>query len=150
MTVKVIKANGEIEEYPNAHISWEWDESEKGTDSGWRILAMDKKCTHVSTFIYPRDCQKIEITHDESDMVFKRPPDENCISGSRYRIFSEIDKDCKLYFEVLGYSRLEEKTKAFSEADIRTARKRSIDNAVAEVIVIEYLDWRMKNESSNS
>jgi len=82
MTVKVIKTNGEIEEYPNAHISWEWDESEKGTDSGWSVHAMDKNCTTISAFIYPRDCQKIEITHEESDMVFERPPARSLSKGA--------------------------------------------------------------------
>jgi len=88
MTVKVIKTNGEIEEYPNAHISWEWDESEKGTDSGWSVHAMDKNCTTVSAFIYPRDCQKIEITHEESDMVFERPPARSLSKGA-LRIMAE-------------------------------------------------------------
>jgi hypothetical protein len=88
MTVKVIKTNGEIEEYPNAHIEWEWDESEKGTDSGWRVHSMDKNCTTVSAFIYPRDCEKIEITHEESDMVFE-PPKAKPLSKGALHIMTE-------------------------------------------------------------
>jgi len=95
MTVKVYMNDGKIEEYPNAHITWEWDEDEKGTDSGWRVHAIDRNYTTVSAFIYPSECSKIEITHEKCDMVFVRPPFEGGISGKRFRIFSEIDKERK-------------------------------------------------------
>jgi len=82
MTIKVHNADGKIEEYPNAYIEWEWDESEKGTDSGWRVHAMDKNCTTVSAFIYPRDCKKIEIVHEESDMIFEKSKGKSLSKGA--------------------------------------------------------------------
>jgi len=88
MTVKVFLLDGKIEEYPNAHIEWEWDENEKGTDSGWRVHSMDKNCTTVSAFIYPRDCEKIEIVHEESDMVFE-PPKKKPLSKGALHIMTE-------------------------------------------------------------
>jgi hypothetical protein len=53
MTIKVHLLNGEIEEYPNANITWEWDDEtgDLGSDSGWRIHAIDKNCTTVSAAI---------------------------------------------------------------------------------------------------
>jgi len=101
MTIKAYMTNGKIEEYPNAYITWEWDESEKGTDSGWRVNAMDKNYTTVSAFIYPKDCQKIEIIHEDCDKVFESKPYEG-ISGKRFRIFLEIDKERKRQDEKWG------------------------------------------------
>jgi hypothetical protein len=74
MTAKVFLTNGKIEEYPNANITWEWDDEsgELGPNSGWRIHSNDGNC-FVNAFIYPSECKKIEITHEKSDMVFKRP-----------------------------------------------------------------------------
>lgn len=104
MTVKVYMNDGRIEEYPNTHITWEWDdaEGELGPDSGFRINAIDKTCTTVSAFVYPSECTKIEITSEECDMVFKRPPSEEIISGKRFRRFAEIDKVCKQQDETWG------------------------------------------------
>ena len=81
MTIKVYKTDGKIEEYPNANITWEWDENEKGTDSGWHINAIYAHHT-VSGFIYPSDCQKIEITHEECDQFFKMAPTKSLSKGA--------------------------------------------------------------------
>jgi hypothetical protein len=71
MTIKVYMNDGSTEEYPNAHIYWEWDESEKGVDSGYRINSMDKKFNSAVAFVYPGECTKIEITSEESNKVIK-------------------------------------------------------------------------------
>jgi hypothetical protein len=47
------------------------------------------------------DCE-IEITSEEWDGVFKRPPRESGISGKLYRIFSEISRECKRQDEKWG------------------------------------------------
>jgi hypothetical protein len=93
MTVKVYKPNGQIEEYPNAYIYWEWDDNEEGTDSGFRINSMDRNFTSVVAFIYPGECEKIEITSEECDRVFKSPPRENGIPVKRYKIFTDIHRE---------------------------------------------------------
>ena len=98
MTIKVTMNDGRIEEYPNAYITWEWDDSNEegfGTNSGFRIGAMDKNCNTASAFVYPSECKKIEITSEECDRVFAAPPSEEVISGKRFRKFVEIDKECK-------------------------------------------------------
>jgi hypothetical protein len=84
MTIKVFMNNGEIEEYPNAHITWEWDDEtgELGPDSGWRVHAMYKNMVHVNAFIHPGDCTKIEITHEESDKVFASKPGRTVSKGA--------------------------------------------------------------------
>jgi hypothetical protein len=76
MTVKVYREDGKIDEYPNAHLTWEWDDKkdELGTDSGWHIDAIYKNGVTASAFVYPRDCKKIEITHEESDKVYEPKP----------------------------------------------------------------------------
>ena len=102
MTVKVFHYDGKVQEFPNAKITWEWDENERGCDSGWRIHAIDKNYTTVSALVYPRDCTKIEITHEESDVLFKNAPCENTISGKRFRIFAEIDLERKRQDEKWG------------------------------------------------
>ena len=93
MLIKVFK-NGKIEEYPNAHITWEWDDEtgELGPDSGWRISSFDKNNTHVNAFIRPRDCDKIEISHEESDRVFESPKG---ISAKAYRSLIELVKNMR-------------------------------------------------------
>jgi hypothetical protein len=53
MTIKVYKTDGKIEEFPNAYISWEWDDNEEGTDSGFCIHSMDKLMNSVNAFVYP-------------------------------------------------------------------------------------------------
>jgi hypothetical protein len=45
MTLKVYTNDGKTDKYPNAHIYWEWNESEKGTGSGFRINSMDRNFT---------------------------------------------------------------------------------------------------------
>jgi len=102
MTVKVFHHDGKAQEFPNANITWEWDDSEEGYNSGWRIRAIDRNCTTVSAFVCPSDCTKIEITHEESDMVFKSPPCDNAISGKRFRIFAEIEQERKRQEEKWG------------------------------------------------
>jgi NTP pyrophosphatase (non-canonical NTP hydrolase) len=106
MTIKVYRTNSDIDEYPNAHITWEWDDmgenGERGTNSGFRINAIDNNCTTVSAFIYPSECTKIEITSEECDRIFKSPPQGSCISGKRYRIFTEIDQERKRQDEKWG------------------------------------------------
>ena len=92
MTVKVYKLDGTVDDYPNANITWEWDENEEGYDSGWRIYAFDGRHT-VSAFVYPRDCTKIEITHEESDKVFEPKPWKNPIPVNRYKVFKEINNE---------------------------------------------------------
>jgi hypothetical protein len=84
MTVKVYKEDGKIEEYPNAHITWEWDDEtgELGPNSGWRVHAMYKNMVHVNAFIRPGDCTKIEITHEESDKVFEPKPGRTVSKGA--------------------------------------------------------------------
>jgi hypothetical protein len=93
MTIKVHMNDGMIEEYPNAHIYWEWDESEKGTDSGYRINSMDRNFNSAVAFAYPGECAKIEITPEESDRVFKSPPREDCMPVKRYKIFRTIHEE---------------------------------------------------------
>jgi hypothetical protein len=93
MTIKVYMTDGKVKEYPNAHIYWEWDESEKGTDSGFRINSMDRNFTSAVAFIYPGDCKKIEITSEESDRIFKSPPKEDSIPIKRWKIFKGIHEE---------------------------------------------------------
>jgi hypothetical protein len=93
MTIKVYLVNGQIEEYPNAYIYWEWDESEKGTDSGFRINSMDRNFTSAVAFVHPGDCVKIEVTSEECDRVFKNPPKENIIPVNRWKIFRAIHEE---------------------------------------------------------
>jgi hypothetical protein len=93
MTIKVYMNDERIEEYPNAHIYWEWDESEKGTDSGFRINSIDRNFTSVVAFIHPGDCKKIEITSEECDRIFKSPPKEDSIPIKRWKIFKGIHKE---------------------------------------------------------
>jgi hypothetical protein len=95
MTIKVYMTDGRIEEFPNAYISWEWDDNEEGTDSGFRIHSMDKMMNSVNAFVYPGECEKIEITSEESDRVFKSAPSEGGISGELYRILLDVSKRCK-------------------------------------------------------
>jgi hypothetical protein len=102
MTIRVYTPDGKIEEFPNAYISWEWDENEKGTDSGFRIHSMDKLMNSVNAFVYPSECEKIEITSEESDKVFKPAPSESGISGSLFRIFLEISRERKRQDEKWG------------------------------------------------
>jgi hypothetical protein len=93
MTVKVYLNDGSIEEYPNAYIYWEWDESEKGTDSGFRINSMDRNFTSAVAFVYPGDCTKIEITSEKCDRVFKSPPREAIMPVKRWKIFRAIHEE---------------------------------------------------------
>jgi hypothetical protein len=93
MTIKVYLTNGKVEEYPNAHIYWEWDEDEKGTDSGFRISSMDRLCNTATAFVYPSECTKIEINSEECDKIFTRTPIESSISGKRWPIFAAINKE---------------------------------------------------------
>jgi hypothetical protein len=93
MTVKVYLNDGSIEEYPNAYVYWEWDESEKGTDSGFRINSMDRNFTSAVAFVYPGDCTKIEITSEKCDRVFKSPPREDSIPVKRWKIFRAIHEE---------------------------------------------------------
>ncbi|MDR0720669.1 MAG: hypothetical protein LBF78_13610 [Treponema sp.] len=102
MTVKVYRIDGKVTEYPNAHIYWEWGDDEHRNDSGFRINAMDKNFTTATAFVYPGECTKIEITSEESDKVFKRPPSESGISGKLWRIFSAINQKCKRQDEKWG------------------------------------------------
>jgi hypothetical protein len=102
MKVKVFYHDGKVQEFPYAKITWEWDENEEGCDSGWRIHAIDKNYTTVSALVYPRDCTKIEITHEVIDMIFRSSPCENTISGKRFRIFAEIDRERKQQDEKWG------------------------------------------------
>jgi hypothetical protein len=94
MTVKVYLNDGSIEEYPNAHIYWEWDDNEEGADSGFRINSMDRNFTSAVAFVYPGDCEKIEITSEECDRVFKSPPRKDCMPINRYKIFRAIHEEC--------------------------------------------------------
>jgi hypothetical protein len=93
MTVKVYLNDGSIEEYPNAYIYWEWDESENGTSSGFRINSMDRNFTSAVAFVYPGDCTKIEITSEKCDRVFKSPPREAIIPVKRWKIFKAIHEE---------------------------------------------------------
>jgi hypothetical protein len=102
MTIKVYKSDGKIEEFPNAYIFWEWDESEKGTDSGFRIHSMDRLMHSVNAFVYPGECERIEITSEESDRIFKPAPSEGGISGKLFHIFLEISRERKRQDEKWG------------------------------------------------
>jgi hypothetical protein len=102
MTVNVYSPDGKVEEYPNAHLDWEWGDDEERADSGYHIHSMDRNFTSVSAFVYPSECTKIEITSEESDKVFKSPPIEGLISGKLYRIFSEISRERKRQDEKRG------------------------------------------------
>jgi hypothetical protein len=102
MTVKVYFNDGRIEEFPNAYAYWEWGDDEERTDSGFRINSIDRNCTSVVAFVYPGECKKIEITSEECDKVFKRPPRKSGISGKLYRIFAEISRECKRQDEKWG------------------------------------------------
>ena len=93
MTIKTFMKDGRIVEYPNATIYWEWDDNEEGTDSGYRIHTMDKNYTSAQAFVYPSECNKIEITSEESDRVFKALPFESGISPQVYRIAREISAE---------------------------------------------------------
>jgi hypothetical protein len=93
VTVKVYDTDGTVEEFPNAYIYWEWDENEEGTDSGFRINSMDRNFTSVVAFIHPGDCEKIEITSEESDRVFKSPPREDSVPVKRWKIFRSIHEE---------------------------------------------------------
>jgi hypothetical protein len=93
MTIKVYMNDGTVEEYPNAHIYWEWDESEKGTDSGFRINSMDRNFNSSVAFVHPGECEKIEITSEECDKIFKSPPREDCLPVKRYKIFRAIHEE---------------------------------------------------------
>jgi hypothetical protein len=93
MTIKVFMADGKVETYPNAHIYWEWDENEKGTDSGFRINSMDRNFTSAVAFIYPGECTKIVITSEECDRIFKSPPREDSIPVKKWKIFRSIHEE---------------------------------------------------------
>jgi predicted house-cleaning noncanonical NTP pyrophosphatase (MazG superfamily) len=101
MTVKVYLTDGKVEEYPNAYIYWEWDENKKGTDSGFRINSMDRNFTSAVAFVHPGECKKIEISSEESDMIFKSPPSEG-MSVKWYKIFKAIDEERKKQDEKWG------------------------------------------------
>jgi hypothetical protein len=102
VTVKVYFTNGKAEEYPNAHIYWEWGDDEERTDSGFRINSMDRNFSTAVAFVYPSDYTKIEITSEKCDKVFKSPPVEGLISGKLYRIFAEISLERKRQNEKWG------------------------------------------------
>jgi hypothetical protein len=102
MTIKVFMTNGKVEEFPNAYIYWEWDESEKGTDSGFRINSMDKNFTSVVAFVHSGECAKIEITSEKCDNIFKSPPKEKTIGLEHWKIFSAINEECKRQDEKWG------------------------------------------------
>jgi hypothetical protein len=95
VTVKVYFADGKVEEYPNAHIYWEWGDDEERTDSGFRINSMDRNFSTAVAFVYPSDCTKIEITSEECDRVFKSPPTESVIDGRLWKIFAAISRECE-------------------------------------------------------
>ena len=56
---------------------------------------MDRNFTSVNAFVYPGECERIEITSEECDRVFKPTPREGGISGKLFRIFSEINRECQ-------------------------------------------------------
>jgi hypothetical protein len=102
MTVKVYFNDGRIEEFPNAYAYWEWGDDEERHDGGFRINSIDRNFTSAVAFVYPSECAKIEITSEECDRVFKRPPREGGISPELWRIFSEINRECKRQDEKWG------------------------------------------------
>jgi hypothetical protein len=63
---------------------------------------MDRLMHSVNAFVYPGECEKIEITSEECDRVFKAPPSDDCISGKLFRIFLEIDRKRKRQDEKWG------------------------------------------------
>jgi hypothetical protein len=151
MTITVINNNGKVETYPNAHISWEWDESEKGTDSGWRVQSMDKNCTHVSAFIYPRDCKEIKITHEKSDFIFESSHKEAGINGKRYRIFLEIDKERERQdnnYDIKNNALFNRFIEITKETEKEKNRQEMIKLAAVAVNIIENLG--KKNDSTRT
>jgi hypothetical protein len=52
--------------------------------------------------VYPGECEKIEITSEKCDRVFKPAPSENGISGKLFRIFAEINREHKRQDEKWG------------------------------------------------
>jgi hypothetical protein len=102
MTIKVYMNDGRIEEYPNAYAYWEWDESEKGTDSAYRICSMDKNFSSAIAYVHPEDCKKIEITSEESDKIFKSPPSAETIGIKQYKIFKAIDEERERQYKKWG------------------------------------------------
>jgi hypothetical protein len=56
---------------------------------------MDRLMHSVNAFVYPGECEKIEITSEECDMVFKPAPSEESISGKLFRIFLDIGGEHK-------------------------------------------------------
>jgi hypothetical protein len=102
MTVKVYLTDGKVEEYPNAYIYWEWDENERGTDSGFRINSMDRNFTSAVAFVHPGECKKIEISSEESDRIFKSPPSDEGMSVKQYKIFKAVGEERKKQDEKWG------------------------------------------------
>ena len=106
MTIKVYMADGTVEEYPNAHITWEWDDNNDdgnlGTDSGFRINAIDRNFTSVSAFVYPSEFEKIEITPEKSDMIFKRAPEGTYMTAKRLPVYMEINNERERQIEKYG------------------------------------------------
>jgi hypothetical protein len=97
MTIKVYTPDGEIEEFPNAYAYWDWgdDETKLVSECGYSIRSMDRLMNSVCAFVHPGECEKIEITSEESDKVFKHEPGEGGISGKLFRIFLEISEERK-------------------------------------------------------
>jgi hypothetical protein len=87
MTIKVYKVGGIVDEHPNAHITWEsYDEG-----NGWRINAIDNNGIHSTGFIYPSECERIEITHEESDKIYAPKPSKP-VSKGIIRIIAERER----------------------------------------------------------
>ena len=100
MTIKTYMKDGRVEEYPNAHLSWDYEEEE--SDSGYRIHSMDKNFASVQAFVYPSECDKIEVTSEESDRVFKRSSDSVGLSSKMWKIAKEIEAERKQKDEKFG------------------------------------------------
>jgi hypothetical protein len=95
MTIRAYMADGTIGVYPNAYIYWEWGDDEERSDSGFRINAMDRNFTSAVAFVYPGECEKIIISSEESDRVFKSPPKSEGMGAKQYKIFKAIDEERK-------------------------------------------------------
>ena len=131
MTLKVILHDGKIEEYPNAHVNWEWDDEtgSLGPNSGWRVGSTDEKGNHVSAFIRPRDFEKIEITHDESERIFETIKG---IPGKDYRCFIE---------NVRIMREAQETWYKFN------GRSKGVDQVAAEKLVDEFLSEHVRKNT---
>jgi hypothetical protein len=133
VTIKVYLTDGKVEEYPNAYAYWDWgdDEEKFVSECGYSIHSMDRLMNSVCAFIHPGECEKIEITSEESDRVFKAAPSEGGISGKLFRIFLEVSRECKKQDEKWGeqnhemcickiYKSLQEDIKKLNNSEVKT------------------------------